>query len=271
MISVVTFKWKPRPGYRSKFTSEHVNTLAAMVARHYRSPHRFICITDDPTGLEVEHYPLWDTYSDMRNPTWPEGPSCFRRLRVFDRTFASIAGPRFICLDLDMVITGDVTPLFDRPEPFLMMRTHLPHIPLCGSMFMMNAGVHQEVWDDFARNPAAAIAAMQKAGCRGSDQAWMTYRLGTKVPGWGNEDGVYSYMQLAPRIGKRRGVGAFQYTPKLAKLPEGARIVIFTGKPDPWDKEALDVAPWIREHYHRRPPVGPERRAGGDAGALGVG
>lgn len=268
MISVVTFKWTPRPGYRSKFTAEHVNTLAAMVARHYRRPHRFICVTDDPRGLEVEHFPLWDTYSDMRNPTWPDGPSCFRRLRVFDRAFENVAGPRFVCMDLDMVITDDIAPLFDRPEPFLMMRTHLPHIPLCGSMFMMNAGVHQEVWDDFKRNPAAAVAAAQRAGFRGSDQAWMTYKLGPNVPGWGNADGVYSYMQIAPKSPRRRGAGAFQFKPREAKLPDNARIVIFTGKPDPWDREALHDAPWIAEHYHRRPPDDPARGAGVDAGTL---
>lgn len=249
MISFVTFKWRPNPGYRSKFSAEHVNTLASMVRRCYPKPHRFICITDEPEGIDagIEVYPLWTDHSQLRNPTWPDGPSCFRRLYTFSRNFAEIAGPRFMCLDLDMVMTDDITPLVDRKEPFLIFRTHLPHIPLCGSMYLQNAGVHAEVWDDFNRNPAAAIAAMQKAGFRGSDQAWITYKLGRNTPGWSNKDGVYSYMELMP---KRMAMRAGAFPPKPAgRLPAGARIVIFTGKPDPWDEEATFHSPWIHDHY----------------------
>ena len=251
MISFVTFKWKPRPGYRSKFGAQHVNTLASMLERNFKRPHRFICVTDDADGLDwgIETYPLWNDHSDLRNPTWPDGPSCFRRLRAFSKDFAAVAGPRFVCLDLDMVITGDVTPLFTRTEPFLMFRTHIPAIPLCGSIFAMNAGEFSHVWERFDANPAKAIGEMQRAGHRGSDQAWITHCLGAKVPGWSNKDGVYSYMELVPRKKPRRGAIPHDLPPRHSKLPENAKIVVFTGKPDPWDEEARLVSPWIDEHY----------------------
>lgn len=254
MISVVTFKWKPKPGYRSNFMSGHVNVLRRMVARHYQKPHRFLCITDDPKGLdkEIEAIPLWDDHASIPNPTWPDGPSCYRRLKVFSKEFEAIAGPRFVCMDIDMVITADLSPIFDRTEPFLVFKTHLPNIPVCGSMFMMDAGSQSFVWEQF--DPKTSPALASRAGCRGSDQGWLTYcyRGLDAIPGWGEKEGVYSYMQLAPKLNlKRRGYGAFQHRVTLPKgpLPPDARIVVFTGKPDPWDHLAREQSPWIDEHY----------------------
>jgi hypothetical protein len=68
--TVATFKWRPRPGYRSAFASSHVNVLQRMVARHFNRPHRFVCITDDPEGLDpaVDAVPLWSDFSDLQSP-----------------------------------------------------------------------------------------------------------------------------------------------------------------------------------------------------------
>src|SRR5690606_17846609 len=118
MISVVTFKWHT-PGYRAKFTADHVNTLRRMVQRHYQAPHRFICITDDPAGLDggIEVVPLWDDYASVPNPTGGGRPSCYRRLKLFDPAMAEVIGPRFVMLDLDCVICGGLAPIFRRPGP----------------------------------------------------------------------------------------------------------------------------------------------------------
>ena len=80
-LSIVTFKWKPIGNYRSIFGPEQVKVMRSMVARNYPEPHRFICVTDDPAGLEdVETVPLWDDYSHIPNPSFRGGPSCYRRL-----------------------------------------------------------------------------------------------------------------------------------------------------------------------------------------------
>lgn len=249
MISVVTFKWKPKPGYRSNFYSGHVNVMRNMVERHYHKPHRFLCVTDDPEGLDprIEVVPLWNDYASVPNPTWPDGPSCYRRLKVFSEWFRQYAGDRFVCIDLDAVIVNDITPLWDRTEPFLIFKSHLAHIPVCGSMFMMDTGSQSFVWRDF--NPATSPALSHNAGCRGSDQGWMTYCYrGRNVPGWSNRDGVYSYMEMAPKVSTRRRV-VQQAVPGSGPLPADARIVFFTGKPDPWDHVAKTQSPWIDEHY----------------------
>lgn len=250
MISVVTFKWRPKPGYRSHFMPGHVNVMRNMVERHYKRPHRFICITDDATGLDprIEVIPLWNDHAEVPNPTWPDGPSCYRRLKLWSREMHALLGPRFVCLDLDAVIVDDVTPLWDRREDFLIFKTHLKHIPLCGSMFAMNTGTQSFVWDAFDPTTSPALATAR--GCRGSDQGWLTYCYGADVPGWTNSDGVYSYMEIAPRRPpSHRRRGAPPIVPGSGPLPKNARIVFFTGKPDPWDHEAKTQSPWINEHY----------------------
>src|SRR5207253_6395966 len=121
-ISICCFKWKPADGYRSQFGATAVNVLRAMVARHLPHPHRFICFTDDPIGIDprVEVVPLWDDFSHLPSPHGGKNPSCYRRLRMFRPDIVDIVGPRFVTMDLDCVITRDLTPLFDRPEDFMM-------------------------------------------------------------------------------------------------------------------------------------------------------
>jgi hypothetical protein len=235
MISFVVFKWL-KAGYRSTFTSKNVNTTRRMVARHYTKPHRFICVTDDGKGLEegIEVVPLWSDHAEIPNPSWPGGPSCYRRLKVFSEWFGSIAGERFVCLDLDVVITGDLSPLVERSEDFLIWQTGNPNIPFCASMFMMTAGVHRKVWDSF--DPKTSPRLALTCGMKGSDQAWIAYCLGKKIPGWGINEGVYSYRDHV--IKNHRG-----------QLPKGARMVMFHGRPDPWEQGAISQSPWIKGFY----------------------
>lgn len=258
MLSVVTFKWE-KPGYRSLFTSENVNILQRMVARNYQRPHRFLCVTDDPRGLDsgIEAVPLWDDFSKLTNPTWANGPSCYRRLKVFSQWFGEIAGEKFVVLDLDAVVTGDLTPLWDRDEDFLIWRPNHPGIPICASMFMLQTGARPEVWEKFDHILSPRLTSAR--GFRGSDQAWIRYCVGDDVPGWTSADGVYGYKDDICKGGPKKNRPNVYVEPRLLEqakqrpgrgaLPPDARIVFFTGKPDPWDQEAIEASPWILDHY----------------------
>ena len=233
--SVVVWKWK-KPGYRSTFDGQSVNVMRNMVARHYPEPHRFICITDDPSGIDdgIEIVPIWDDFKDIPNPTWSWAPSCYRRLRAFAPEFEEIAGKRFVSIDLDCVITGDLRPLWNRPEDFVMYASNHANYHLNGSMFMMNSGARREVWERF--DPDTSPKAANAAGNNGSDQGWIQYVLGRNQPRWTNEDGIFAYLKDCQRLNR-------------GNLPKGARLVVFHGKENPWDKAAQMVSPWIRDHY----------------------
>ncbi len=233
--SIVCFRWKPQVrGYRSTFGSEAVNALRRMVAQHYQRPHRFICVTDDPKGITagIEIVPLWDDFANIPNPHGRHNPSCYRRLKAFAPEIAAVLGERFVWMDLDTVVVGDLAPLFDRPEDFVIWGETDPRSFYNGSMVLMTAGARRQVWDDFDPKQSPMVA--KRAGRFGSDQGWISYRLGPHEATWGRDDGVYSYrVHIAPN-GNR--------------LPENARVVMFHGKEDPWGRRAQQV-PWVREHW----------------------
>jgi hypothetical protein len=235
VISVVCFKWRPKEGYRSKYSGHQVNVLRNMVARHYPEPHRFICVTDDAEGIDegVEIVPLWDDHADVPNPSFADGPSCYRRLKVFSPGIGDVLGERFVCIDLDVVIVDDLRPIFNRTEDFIGWRNPVAQWPLNGSLFMMNAGARPQVWETF--DPYVSPALSHGANMRGSDQGWMSYVLGWNEAMLGPADGVVSYQKEVRR--------------NLGKLPRGARIVVFWGRTDPWSPVAQRQAAWIREHY----------------------
>lgn len=233
--TVVTFKWQPPAGYRSTFTAEHVNVLYSMIARHYPKPFNFCCVTDDRRGLrkEVRPFPLWNDHAQLKNPFGGRrGPSCYRRLKLFARDAGEIFGKRIIALDLDMVVTGDLSPLFDRQEDFVIWGDTHPRTFYNGSFWSLRAGAHPELWEEF--DPARSPAAAKEKGFFGSDQAWISYRLGPSMPTFGKADGIYSYrVEIAPN-GHR--------------LPAGARLVVFHGKIDPWSPAALRHK-WVRDNW----------------------
>jgi hypothetical protein len=232
MLSVVTFKWRPPPGYRSQFRSEHVNVLRSMVARHYPEPHRFICITDDANGLApgIETVKLWTDHSGLPNPRGRHNPSCYRRLKLFAADAASIVGERFAVFDIDTVICGDLRPLLNRTEDFVIWGDTHPRTFYNGSFYLLRAGTRRQVWEDF--DPATSPAAAKAAGHFGSDQAWISYKLGLGQPTFGMADGIYSF---------RVHVGG-------KPLPANARIVFFHGKIDPWSPAAQRLK-WVKENW----------------------
>lgn len=229
-LTVVCWKWKPKGMYRSHFGPESVHALQRMVERHYRKPHRFVCVTDDPTGLDCETIPLWDDYADVPSPHGRGNPSCYRRLKAFDPDVSKYFGDRFVSLDLDTVIVNDVSPLWDRDEDFVIWRDPYNPKQYCGSMFLLRSGFRPKVWSEFDPVESPKIAKVR--GFMGSDQAWISYSLPNE-PVWTGSDGAYSY---GARIGPS-GV-----------LPFDARIVFFHGRVDPWSPTAQRLD-WVRDHW----------------------
>ena len=246
MLAVGCFKWST-PGYRSTFNAAAVNTLRAMVARHLTLPHFFYCVTDDAAGIDprVKIIPLWDDYARVPNPSSPVNPSCYRRLKIFSPQAGEIFGAdRIVNMDLDVVITRSLNPLFDRPDDFVMWGgqsvdpkarySSVPYSWYNGSLMMMRVGSRPQVWNDF--DPRTSPQLAHNAKCRGSDQGWIAYRLGRNESVWGRQDGVYSF---------RNHVMAEYH----GKLPIDARFVAFHGRHDPWHKEIQAKFGWVREHY----------------------
>jgi hypothetical protein len=233
MLRVLTWLWA-QPGGRSHYAAEHVNIWAAMVSRHLAMPHELACVTDMAEGIDARVRIITPPgeFEAIRIPTWKEKsglPQCFRRLSMFRPDAAAIFGPRFVSMDLDCVIAGDLDPLFDHDDDFRMYRGTTSRRPYNGSMVQMTAGARPQVYTTFSARGAI------EAGCKfvGSDQAWISHVLGWDEKTWGPEHGVVWH-------GSRYNVEA----------PKPWRIMFFPGREKPWQVEPSNAdSVWIKAHY----------------------
>lgn len=227
-LSIVTWLWKGNRGYRP----EHVAVLAAMFRRHLNQPHRFICITDveGDLGESVEVMDMPESAAVLGGYTTPEGagfPSCYRRLWMFSEE-AKCLGERVMLVDIDVVLTGSVDHLFENEASFVGWRPRQTwgHGPrLGGGIYLLSPGTHREVLEEF--EGAKSIAQARAAGFRGSDQAWISYKLRGQVDLWPHTAGIYSI----------RDAGR--------NLPGDACLVQFNGPVKPWQSPLR----WVKKHW----------------------
>lgn len=240
-MTFVCWKWKSA-GYRETFTAEHVNVWARSITRQLRGAKaRLICVTDDPAGIEIETFPLWNDLSDMSNPSGKHLPSCYRRLRLFcsdQLTQMGVPmGSPVAWSDLDVVFVDDVRSIFyGRDEPFVGWKGvgAFRDAVFNGTFVLFRAGKVDHLWEEF--DPVHTPNIVTAAKFFGSDQAWLSYRMAANSPGWGVADGVFSFSRDVKPL-------------RSIKLPPRARVVSFNGKWKPWDKEVQARHPWIKDHW----------------------
>lgn len=251
MLTVATFLWHDpnfKWGSLFHYTPRHVDRLARAVKENLHIPHRFIVITDQEMTYSKavdDVIPLWDDFRELG--------SCYTRLKCFDPAMHYILGDRFVWLDLDCMICGDLTPLFSRPEDFIVWRPNYhntlmtPRRQFCGSMLMMDAGCRPQVWEEF--NPETSPQIIRDLNYVGSDQAWITYVLGVDdEASWSREDGVLSFRGDITKHNSLPGREMRLYG-RVQKPKEDARILFFHGNFDISMPMLHKYYPWIKEYW----------------------
>jgi hypothetical protein len=189
MLTVVCWKWNVglHPKKRMIFGPDHVHVLASMIKRHLHIPYRMVCVTDDPSGIDksIEVIPLWTDF------LYKGG--CFVRLKAFSKDMISVFGPRYCSIDLDCVITGDITPILGCTDEFKIWGESTRKTPYCGSLWISNTGARSQVWERF--DPMKYLPEYDNKFRRGTDQAVISDMLYPHEPTWGREDGIYNYGQ----------------------------------------------------------------------------
>jgi hypothetical protein len=229
VITVLTWLWH-QPQGRAKYAAEHVNIWADMVRRNLAMKHRIACVTATPEGIDsrVEIISPPGEFEDVQ-PRWGERkPNCFRRLAMFRRDAAKWFGRRFVCMDLDCVIGGQLDQLFDRPEDLVLFKGTAPERPYNGSMMLIRAGCRPQVYEGFDQAGADASG----DAFHGSDQAWLAHCLGWGEATWGESDGVYHF--------DRFKAGGKRLSP---------RVLFFPGKVKPWVFAPIRIYPFISSNY----------------------
>lgn len=138
---------------------------------------------------------------------------------------------RLACMDLDTVITGPLDEIFDRDNSFLILQgaNSSNPCPYNGSIFMLRAGAHSEVWNDFSLEAAAKVPFFEFP----DDQGWLAHKI-PNAAGWlvGQGSGIYAF--------QKRG------WPQGEDLPADARMAVFPGWRSP---EKFKHLPWVRENW----------------------
>jgi hypothetical protein len=164
-----------------------------------------------------------------------EIPGCFCRLRAFDpdwqERLGAHPGEPIVCLDLDLIVTGPLAPVFDRPEPFVILQgvNSSNPCPYNGSVWMLRAGYRPDVWSDFSLEAAAEVPWFAFP----DDQAWFAAKM-SGAGAFGPKEGVYAFGKPG--------------WPRGDLMPPNARIVAFPGHRDPALFTHLE---WVRRHWGR--------------------
>lgn len=209
MARVATWHWG------SKYGPEYVSRLAKSALRNLPQD-------SDVTVIQV-----------LNGDPLIAVQGCFTRLKLFDPEWAVAQGfkigEKVLVVDLDLIVTGDLTPLFDDDAPFRILQgvNSSNPCPYNGSVWRLEIGYRPDVWSDFSLEAAAKVPFDSFP----DDQAWLAHKL-PGAAAFGPADGVYAF--------HKRG------WPKGERLPAAARIVAFPGWRDPCGFAHL---PWVKEHW----------------------
>ena len=138
--TVLCMKWG------TKYGPEYVNRLYAMVRRHLAGDFRFVCLTDDASGVraEVQCLPL---------PALDLAPGADRgwpKLTTFTADLHGLSG-RALFVDLDIVIVDDIGPFFEQPGEFLIIHDWKRPWRVTGnsSVYRFQIGAHADILQRF--------------------------------------------------------------------------------------------------------------------------
>ncbi len=240
--TVICMKWG------TVYGPEYVNILHAMVKRHMTLPHRFICFTDDTTGI----HPFIETRPIPEIPlgTAP-GFSGWRKLASLSPALGIDGAVLF--LDLDLVIMDNIDCFFTyEPGKFAIIENWTQPGQKIGnsSVYRYQADAHHDVFEDFSKNHEE----LYKHKVITNEQHYLTWEVAKKheVVFWPDE-----WCRSFKRHSLPNRLLRYFIAPKQ---PENCKILVFHGPPKPIDaaygrweqkgkRKALKPAPWILKYW----------------------
>ena len=203
--------------------SKYVNNLFDGVSRFADQPFDFICFTNETLDLdpdiEVRKFPLMSTMGVLP------------RLYMFSED-SGLFGHQVLCLDLDVIVVGDLAPLMAYSGLFCARSKFKfgEEYKLDGDIMSFRAGPEAEerFWIPFLCNVKGAEILTQ-----GRERYWMRHVAGDIADRWDVKapNAVLSYKRHQLHHSKM--------------VPKDACIVSFHGHPRPHQA----AAPWIQKYW----------------------
>jgi len=240
MQTVVCMRWGDR------FPVDYVNRLYRGVMRNVARPTRFVALTDDASGLDDGIEPR--AIPPIRLPATGLGGSPWRKLALWSRDIG-LAGD-LLFLDLDVVVVGGLDAFFDyEPGKLAIIRDWSAKATGNSSVMRFPAGAAPHLVERFEADP------LGKRRLYSNEQAYLCRESQLPIVFWPKEWAPGFKAMMLPRF----PLNLFQNV----KLPEGVRVVVFTGRPRPheavrgewpasgWKKIYKRVRPvgWLEDHW----------------------
>ena len=129
MLAVGTYWWTPDQGskFAAPYGPDDVRKLRRMVAKHCTVPHEFVVLTDQP-DLFLHDKDIRAFHLSLAHQKTHVAGTCFVRLFTFSPYAREAIGDRFLQIDLDTMIVGNIDHLVTREEDLVLWRnpTRLP-------------------------------------------------------------------------------------------------------------------------------------------------
>lgn len=155
---VICMKWG------TLYSGSYVNVLYRACRAHITGDFTFVCLTDDPTGLDpaIVHHPIPDLNLDPFH--WKKGG--WPKLAVFAKDFYGLTG-RALFIDLDTVICQSLDDFFTYQDGKMVVIDTGPtwgvdttdNKPLAGTgIFAFDLGQYSGILDRFLANRDQIVA-----------------------------------------------------------------------------------------------------------------
>lgn len=244
---IICMKWGKLYG------ADYVNVLFRACRGTTPRPFRFVCLTDDNTGIdpEVETFPIPDIgleQSHFRGGGWP-------KFSVFLRDLYGLTG-RALFVDLDTMVLSDLGPLFDQPGRLVALDGGPNWRPRGGNappetgtgIFAFDIGREHETLDKLLSDRDNIV---QKYGYEQTALGALAPSVDYWPQGW-----VISFKRHL-----RRGLMTDVVIPPRAPGPE-AKVLAFHGLPRPHDLVRKGIwgrfphvgrgeIPWMVDYWRR--------------------
>lgn len=211
-VNVLCMKWGV------KYSADYVNKLYRAVARHLSLPHRFICLTDDPAGIDagVEIFPLPSMPVDISGPE-----RGWTKILTFSETLYDLQG-KCLFLDLDLIILDSIDEFFTLDGDVLIIRDWLKHDGTGNSsIYRFEVGKHTYVLEEFIKQWPALKQEYR------NEQEFISAILLQK-------NTLKYWPDVWCKSFKRHCMHPFPLSIfKEPTLPAGAKIIVFHGHPNP--------------------------------------
>ena len=206
----------------NKYDHRYVNNLHSMVSRHLTVDYEFVCLTEDPNGLNknIRVIPL-DTKGDISG--WWYKPTIFNPSLGLEGTI--------LFLDLDVIIFNNIDMLFSyEPDKFCIIddfyaKRKKSH-GMNSSCFRFIGGSNSNVYYEFVKNSQDIMRTMH------GDQDWMQKVITENYSYWPHS-WIKSYkweMHREADITKRGDRYIVNGEPIIDK---DSSIAVFHGNPKP--------------------------------------